>query len=152
MLVTHHKGSTVQFNLNAARRMKGTTRKVVERWFDSPEHPLIIRIKLDDASHPWMIAHRGYDEIFKSSIFLHAEQNHLSPETVHVFLKTWTKRRGDAIERQFLLTFASVLVAKSFVFTNNLFISQSGHEEEGHKEEGYEEEGYEEETNKQLKD
>lgn len=130
MLVTYHDGATVQYNVVTAKRVKGNGRKIVERWMNSPEHPLIVRVKLDETSHPWVIGHRGYDEIFRSAIFINASQNHFNPETVHVFLKTWTKRKGDAIDREFLLTFPSSLVAKSFVFTNNLFLSNKDEDKE----------------------
>jgi len=122
--ITHHQGNCVVFNLCSVLRLKGKSIKTAaERWKEDEEHPLIVRLKSDD-SIAWMTGHRGYEEIFRSRIFMRAATNLVRPETVHVIMRQWTKRKDDPITRQFSLSFGCSEFAEAFVFTHNCLLTQ----------------------------
>jgi hypothetical protein len=123
-LITHHWGGSIQFNLESVSRLKYANNSVVQLWFKDEEGrvPLVVRLKPGSSGYPWMIGHRGHDELFKSALVTRAIRNTASTHCVHVFMKTYTRRKGDPITRQFRLCFGSHREAKAFVLVHNMFL------------------------------
>jgi hypothetical protein len=124
-LISHHWGASIKYNLESVSRLKYANNSVVQLWFPDKDDniPLVVRLK-QGAGYPWMVGHRGYDEIFRSSLVVPAVVNSRTQDCVHIYMSTHTRRKGDPITRQFRIRFDTRLEAESFVFTHNLFLER----------------------------
>ena len=126
-LINHHLGSSIMFNLFSASRFRARDNTKRERWGKKDDLPLLVRLKIDE--YAWIVGHSGHVEIFRSPLFVQAVQNKTEPNVVHLKLRNWTKRKGDAITRMYAFCFESVAEAESFVFNHNCFLRHSKEKE-----------------------
>lgn len=130
LLVPHHWGSTIKFNLKSLCRQKKEDRKVTAEIFAEGSDsdvccPLYLYLMAEDRCCPWIVAYRGHREVLKSPIVMEGYVNQLKGSIVQtVFSNTANRKPDDPITRHYSMEFHTDLEAQSFALTMSLMYNE----------------------------
>ena len=123
-----YPGRCTMFNMVRVQRMKknkGQTEEEItsELWeIEDEDDYLIVRVLY--TSHPWLVIHRGVNEIAKAPLVLFIEDEDIVGNKVSLTLRDSSNRGCQCIKRKFILEFHSGTDAMAFQAVHNLALQE----------------------------
>lgn len=110
-------------------KKEGGEEQMSEIWTNEEEEEgnfLIARLIDEPTSHPWVVAHQGMHQIFRSSLFVPIVETNEKEKVLSIFLRDHANRgTSRAIRRKFYLKFASENELECFKFFHNSILESS---------------------------